>query len=658
MFSKSKKRSHTGNVNVQLDEQGMQDSLRAAQVIFQRHNGEPNLNSSNPDDSSLKKAGKPSIQATQQQQTPQPGFSKRTPPKPIPRQRSKNCQPNPLPLSLRTTGSASYNSSRINSPQVKNDNIFTPSSVPLDTLDEKLKISVEHSEDKIKPRPSNNDVSDCGKIPPNKSSITAAQIAASLAQSHIKNTSHGSNQYEKKLIVPPPAQLKRVPSVSATEERKTERNNSNHSISNKASFSSSPSPSHSFVQVKGDQKLATFGGGSVSPEHQHPNVNKKHTRIPPPSTILKENEEEGVNRKSSIDRERSQIELWPNECADSADSDSSCTSTSSKNWNGEDTEQDSDTADYDELYQYYDDDGNLSYEGEYDENDDEGHVDNSVYEDADIITANEPMETRVYAMNRKVNDQTNSKNYTSAPVPSPSYSDPELSERDRSFIVPSKKGRVRRLGRLFGSSRNKTMPSPTNTVRFKETMRYNTKKGFNEDKPWKKHRDVKFIDEQDRKRYEGVWVSNRFSYLNLLPWWPSSSKDDETGISTENAEYVLNLPQDGLILNLVVKDLWDRSNLPKDILMQIYKLIDTRKDGTLDRKSFIVGMWLVDQCLYGRKLPEVVPDIVWDSVDRYTMNMIQSKAEDESYQKRRRRRRMLMRKEIKHLKSGIKHVHL
>ena len=34
---------------------------------------------------------------------------------------------------------------------------------------------------------------------------------------------------------------------------------------------------------------------------------------------------------------------------------------------------------------------------------------------------------------------------------------------------------------------------------------------FNEDKPWKSHRDLGFITEQERKRYESMWGSNRYS---------------------------------------------------------------------------------------------------------------------------------------------------
>lgn len=64
----------------------------------------------------------------------------------------------------------------------------------------------------------------------------------------------------------------------------------------------------------------------------------------------------------------------------------------------------------------------------------------------------------------------------------------------------------------------------------------------------------------------------------------------------------------------VVAQLWRRSHLSDDVLSQVWDLVDNNQDGTLDRSSFVVGMWLVDQCLYGRKLPTKVDDAIWKSV--------------------------------------------
>lgn len=77
-----------------------------------------------------------------------------------------------------------------------------------------------------------------------------------------------------------------------------------------------------------------------------------------------------------------------------------------------------------------------------------------------------------------------------------------------------------------------------------------------------------------------------------------------------------------LMLNVVAREIWQRSKLPNDLLRQVWDLVDTRHDGTLDRTSFIVGMWLVDQCLYGRKLPKAVNDEVWNSVSHIGVNVM------------------------------------
>jgi hypothetical protein len=37
-------------------------------------------------------------------------------------------------------------------------------------------------------------------------------------------------------------------------------------------------------------------------------------------------------------------------------------------------------------------------------------------------------------------------------------------------------------------------------------------------------------------------------------------------------------------------------------------------DGTLTCDEFVVGMWIIDQCLYGRKLPKIIPLTVWETI--------------------------------------------
>ena len=118
----------------------------------------------------------------------------------------------------------------------------------------------------------------------------------------------------------------------------------------------------------------------------------------------------------------------------------------------------------------------------------------------------------------------------------------------------------------------------------------------------KRWRDV--VTERERKRYEGVWAANKGihvpadGYPNrpLHPHRPSS------------------IVAQSMVLNLVVRDIWSRSRLGNDALEEIWDLVDRKGIGLLDREEFVVGMWLIDQRLKGRKLPVRVSASVWDSV--------------------------------------------
>lgn len=88
----------------------------------------------------------------------------------------------------------------------------------------------------------------------------------------------------------------------------------------------------------------------------------------------------------------------------------------------------------------------------------------------------------------------------------------------------------------------------------------------------------------------------------------------------------------------VVRDIFSRSKLGQRVLSEIWELVesggrsrrqkniasrartsdlppagDKKRRGRLKRHEFVVGLWLVDQCLKGRKLPLSVRDSVWDS---------------------------------------------
>ncbi|KAK6465739.1 hypothetical protein DFJ63DRAFT_310822 [Scheffersomyces coipomensis] len=193
-------------------------------------------------------------------------------------------------------------------------------------------------------------------------------------------------------------------------------------------------------------------------------------------------------------------------------------------------------------------------------------------------------------------------------------------------------------------------------VRMKSTMRKRDKRKdrkliFNENKPWKNHQALTIITDQERKRYEGLWASNRGSYMNAVVTpmvginptdiKSSESKDDSIiasgaisltaarlssksdSLSTTEDLHGLEVSDPNqLIHGLVVKRIWSRSRLPDETLKEIWDLVDFRKDGTLNKPEFLVGMWLVDQCLYGRKLPKRVEDLVWESLGNIGINVV------------------------------------
>lgn len=79
------------------------------------------------------------------------------------------------------------------------------------------------------------------------------------------------------------------------------------------------------------------------------------------------------------------------------------------------------------------------------------------------------------------------------------------------------------------------------------------------------------------------------------------------------------------VLNIVVRELWRRSRLPDDELVEVWNLVDPHRDrsertastlppsGMLGKQEFVVGTWIIDQRLKGRKIPARVSSSVWDS---------------------------------------------
>ncbi|KAK1826605.1 hypothetical protein QBC39DRAFT_437865 [Podospora conica] len=111
------------------------------------------------------------------------------------------------------------------------------------------------------------------------------------------------------------------------------------------------------------------------------------------------------------------------------------------------------------------------------------------------------------------------------------------------------------------------------------------------------------VSPRERRRYEAVWASNRGLFLR--PGWAVGEGDGRAAEGTPEAE---------LVVNVVVRDLWSRSRLPGAELEEVWALVDRRGDGSLGREEFVVGMWLIDQRLRGRKIPARVGESVWASV--------------------------------------------
>ncbi|GEQ69421.1 hypothetical protein JCM33374_g3093 [Metschnikowia sp. JCM 33374] len=211
------------------------------------------------------------------------------------------------------------------------------------------------------------------------------------------------------------------------------------------------------------------------------------------------------------------------------------------------------------------------------------------------------------------------------------------------------------LSRSSKKLASSSQPVKLRTTMRKEDRRKEKKTAFNEDKPWKNHGDLDVISDSQRKRYEGLWVSNKGLYLDRVATklvGVDYEKEEFNVLSKSVREYSekeiseraaklsasFNIDSDStdvkelhglesvstqnLIHGRVVQRIWNRSNLPRQTLQAIWDLVDFRKDTTLNKAEFIVGMWLVDQCLYGRKLPKVVNKSVWSSLGGLGVNVV------------------------------------
>jgi hypothetical protein len=200
----------------------------------------------------------------------------------------------------------------------------------------------------------------------------------------------------------------------------------------------------------------------------------------------------------------------------------------------------------------------------------------------------------------------------SSRAPSPSKSRPTPPPPRRSskshtalaFLLPSSSPPVSRdpspmksmrqtLRRTHSSSSDEGSKSPDHSHNIFKPKHPN-KHAEGDRKRW---RDA--ITELERKRYEGVWAANRGASVPV----PGTGLDEVHG--------------------LAVKDIWLRSGLPESILERIWDLVvdggrPESERRVLRKDEFVVGIWLVDQCLKGRRLPVEVGDSVWGSVRKLT----------------------------------------
>lgn len=165
---------------------------------------------------------------------------------------------------------------------------------------------------------------------------------------------------------------------------------------------------------------------------------------------------------------------------------------------------------------------------------------------------------------------------------------------------PSRNGKLRQTMREELSSSSSDDERGSRHKPSKHIMRKHPHK--HQEGSRKRWRD--FISDRERKRYEGVWAANRGLYF---------FSGASLALPTSQVSLGMASPQNE-ILNLVARDIWLRSRLPGPVLEEIWSLIDGQKSGSLLREEFVVGLWLIDQRLKGRKLPVKVSDSVWESV--------------------------------------------
>ena len=118
------------------------------------------------------------------------------------------------------------------------------------------------------------------------------------------------------------------------------------------------------------------------------------------------------------------------------------------------------------------------------------------------------------------------------------------------------------------------------------------------------------VTERERKRYEGVWAANKGLYCSFTRSEQATIDKSPTSDQAES----LQAAAGDQVSNIIARDIWSRSKLSDATLETIWDLVDNDCVGRLTKDEFVVGLFLIDYCLKGRKLPVKVSESVWASV--------------------------------------------
>ncbi|KAL7895167.1 hypothetical protein HDV63DRAFT_381978 [Trichoderma sp. SZMC 28014] len=178
-----------------------------------------------------------------------------------------------------------------------------------------------------------------------------------------------------------------------------------------------------------------------------------------------------------------------------------------------------------------------------------------------------------------------------------------------SKLVPPPVPKRQKSPRLLHTLRNPHQVSDEEEDSHKKGHRALLRKGKHAHHEGSRKKWREEIRPRERKRYEALWASNRGILLT-----DTRLMSPATSISSD-----LDRDFSQCVANVVVREVWRRSRLPLDELAEIYDLVDRTRMGMLSRAEFVVGTWLVDQRLKGRKVPARVTDSVWGSANGVTV---------------------------------------